>query len=158
LTVRLLGDHTLGQSAMLTGALTYIDVNHDEILDRVEEHHYRQRLWSAAAEVSTAFGRSGRLSGGVAFDAADTPESGDKPPLGRISSWGGRLGASVLALGETTRLHAAVSRRARFPSLRELYSGALGRFEPNPALEPEKLLGVETGATARAGEVELQAV
>jgi iron complex outermembrane receptor protein len=56
------------------------------------------------------------------------------------------------------RLHASVSRRARFPALRELYSGALDRFEPNPSLRPERLLGAEVGATTARGALELQAV
>jgi iron complex outermembrane receptor protein len=70
---------------------------------------------------------------------------------------------STLAAGDLLRLHASASRRARFPALRELYSGALDRFDPNPTLRPERLLGFEAGATvvgdaaARAG-VTLQAV
>jgi iron complex outermembrane receptor protein len=44
-------------------------------------------------------------------------------------------------------LHGGVSRRARFPSLRELYSDALGRFLANPELEPEVLTGAEMGLT-----------
>jgi iron complex outermembrane receptor protein len=64
---------------------------------------------------------------------------------------------------DAVRLHASASRRARFPALRELYSGALDRYDPNPALRPERLLGVEAGATVvseaaeRAG-LALQAV
>jgi iron complex outermembrane receptor protein len=54
--------------------------------------------------------------------------------------------------------HAGVSRRARFPALRELYSGALGRFEPNPGLRPEELLAGEAGLTTRLGAGELQVV
>jgi iron complex outermembrane receptor protein len=60
-------------------------------------------------------------------------------------------------LADAVRLHASASRRARFPALRELYSGALERFDPNPSLRPERLVGVEAGATvlgapaARAG-------
>lgn len=158
LTLRLLGDHSLGRTSTLTGALTYIDVHHDEVLDRTAENRYRQRLWSAATEVSVPVLGEGRLSGGVALDGADTPESGDKPPLGTISAWGGRLGISSLAMDNAVRLHAAVNRRARFPSLRELYSGSLGRFEPNPGLEPEKLLGFEAGAATRRAGAELQAV
>jgi iron complex outermembrane receptor protein len=51
-----------------------------------------------------------------------------------------------------------MSRRTRFPSLRELYSGALGRFVPNPDLRPEALFGGEAGFTARTGDGEFQAV
>jgi iron complex outermembrane receptor protein len=50
------------------------------------------------------------------------------------------------------------SRRGRFPSLRELYSGSLNRFEPNPALTAEHLFALEGGATLRVGGAEFQAV
>ena len=46
------------------------------------------------------------------------------------------------------RAHAGISRRTRAPSLRELYSGALGRFVVNPDLGPETLLAAEIGITA----------
>lgn len=55
-------------------------------------------------------------------------------------------------------LHGGVSRRSRFPALRELYSGALGRFEPNPGLRPELMTATEIGGTLRDGGAELQAV
>lgn len=156
-TVRLLGDHTLGRGSTLTGAATYADVSHRERIDAGAAADYRQRLWSVASELSAIIGRSGRVSAGLAMDGADTPEAGGKPPLGTLHAWGGRLGVSALA-GERARVHAAVSRRARFPSLRELYSGALGRFQPNPELEAETLVGAEAGATARAGALEIQGV
>jgi iron complex outermembrane receptor protein len=87
-----------------------------------------------------------------------TPESGGREPLGTLSAWGARVGAA-LSLGDgNTLVHGGVSRRARFPALRELYSGALDRFAPNPDLDPEKLLAIETGVTLRLGNAELQAV
>jgi iron complex outermembrane receptor protein len=60
--------------------------------------------------------------------------------------------------GGSVRLHASVSSRARIPSLRELYSGSLARFEPNPGLRPERLLGAEVGVTAAMGPVDVQGV
>lgn len=157
LTLRMLGDHTLGGWAGLRAAATLADVRRDEVLDPGGAARYRQRLWSLGSEITAHFARGGRVSGGVALDGADTPESGDKPPLGWLAAWGGRLGTNI-PLGESVLLHAGASRRARFPSLRELYSGALGRFVPNPELRPERLLAGEAGVTARWGTLELQAV
>ena len=54
--------------------------------------------------------------------------------------------------------HGGVSRRARFPSLRELYSEALGRFLPNPDLGPEILTGGELGLTWHLTALNLQMV
>ena len=157
LTLRLLGDHTLGQWATLRAAATLAEIRHDEVLEPGGPARYRQRLWSLGSEIAAPLADGGRVSGGVALDGADTPESGDKPPLDRLAALGARLGANI-PLSESVLLHAAASRRARFPSLRELYSGALGRFVPNPELRPERLLAGEAGMTARMGVLELQAV
>jgi len=99
-----------------------------------------------------------RITLGLALDGADTPETAGKPALDRLWDWGGRLGATTLVLGDRVLLHGALSRRTRFPSLRELYSGALGRFEPNPDLRPEVLTGGELGFTLNGLGMELQAV
>lgn len=158
LTLRALADHTVGASALVTGSVTYADVHHREILDDEAPTDYRQRLWSLAAETAIRLAGSARISGGLALDGADTPETGGRPPMGSLHAWGGRLGFSTLTLRNRVRLHGAVNRRARFPALRELYSGALGRFEPNPELRPETLLGAEAGFTAVGERLEVQAV
>lgn len=166
LTLRLLADHSLGERGELRTALTYADVSHDETLDGSGVNEFRQRLWSLGTEVEWRLGgllgipgTSGtRLSAGVAVDGADTPESGDKPPLGTLWEWGGRLGFSTLLTGGDVMLHGSVSRRTRFPALRELYSGALGRFVPNPELRPELLTGGELGATFHGRNTEVQTV
>ena len=157
-TARVVGDHSLGERSSIRAAATVADVRYDEQIDADPLQAYRQRLWSVGTEVTVPLASLTQATGGVVFDAADTPESGDKPPLGTISAWGGRLGVSTIAAGGQMRLHAAVSQRSRFPALRELYSGALGRFEPNPNLQPERLLGIEGGVTTNQGGVDLQAV
>ncbi len=166
LTLRLLGDHSLGRSGEIRGAFTYADVNHDEVLDGVEKNSYRQRLWSLGGEAEFEFeGLSGvggpggtRVTLGLALDGADTPETADKPRVDPLWDWGGRIGATTLVFRDQVLLHGAVSRRTRFPALRELYSGALGRFEPNPDLKPESLVGGELGFTLNGLGLELQAV
>jgi iron complex outermembrane receptor protein len=88
----------------------------------------------------------------------ETPESGGREALGRLDEWGGRLGLSATLGHGRTVLHAGLSRRGRFPALRELYSGALGRFAPNPHLKPEVLVTTEAGATVRLPRGEAQVV
>jgi iron complex outermembrane receptor protein len=157
-TLRLLGDHTLGQRGELRASATYADVNHDEVLSTEGASSYRQRLWSFGVESEWDLGASSRttLTLGAVLDGADTPESGDKPPLGHLTEPGVRIGATSL-VRDGLLVHAGLSRRSRFPSLRELYSGALGRFVPNPELGPETLLGTELGFTAsgRIGEIQV---
>ena len=68
---------------------------------------------------------------------------GPQPP---IDNPGWRVGVSH-DLNARVKLHTSANQRSRFPSLRELYSGALNRFQPNPDLKPETLLGFEGGVT-----------
>ncbi len=157
-TLRMLADHTVGRSGELRAALTYADVRHDELLDPGGPAAYRQRLWSLGTEAQWNVLDDTHVSLGVALDGADTPESADKSPLGRLWDWGARVGASSISASGSVLLHGALSRRTRFPALRELYSGALGRFEPNPELQPEVMTAAEIGVTYRAGSAEVQLV
>ncbi len=159
LTLRLLADHTLGRRGDLRTAVTLADIQHEEVLQPGGPNEYRQRLWSFGAETLWRLDSAARttLAVGAALDGADTPESGDKPPLGALTDWGVRLGVSSL-VRPGLLVHAGASRRARFPSLRELYSAALGRFEPNPSLRAETLLGAEAGMTWQQPWGEVQAV
>lgn len=165
LTLRLLGDHTLGGRGTLRAAATFADISHDEVVDG-EPASYRQRLFSLGAETmwrllenpGDAGVQSLRLSLGGAYDRGATPESGGLPSLGTLHDWGARAGLSAIMGGGSTVLHAAASRRGRFPSLREMYSEALDRFVPNPDLSPEHLVALEAGVTTRLGRGELQVV
>ena len=157
LTARLLADHSLGRGELRT-ALTLASVNYKETLDSDAASEYQQRLWSVASEVEQPITGFFRASAGLALDGASTPKTGGKESLDALTEVGWRLGVSTLALGATTRLHASASQRARFPALRELYSGALGRFEPNPSLRPERLVGAEVGATMTRPHAQFQAV
>ena len=159
-TARVLGDHTLGRRGDLRAALTYADVSRDEVVGNNPEASYRQRLWSLASETDWRLptGVPVRVSFGGAVDGADTPESGDKPPLDRLWNWGGRAGATAVLRNGALLAHGAVGRRARFPALRELYSGALGRFLANPGLRPETEWVNELGATLRDARAQLQVV
>jgi len=174
ITARAVADHTLG-AGILRSAFTWAQTDHDE---RVEDalsspvsaptRSFTQRVYSLGAElehpVTTAtsgFWSGVRLTAGASFDHAATPRTGGVQPRGPIGAWGARVGASAL-IGDRGRAHMGVSRRVRFPSLRELYSGALGRFVPNPGLDPEVLRTLEAGVTgtldAFSGELEGQAV
>ena len=157
LTARLLADHSLGRGELRT-ALTMASVRYDETLDSDPASKYEQRLWSVASEVEQPIIGFLRASAGLALDGASTPRTGGKESLNALTEVGWRLGLSTLTPGASTRLHASISRRARFPALRELYSGALGRFEPNPALRPERLIGAEIGATTTRSNAQFQAV
>ena len=163
-TVRLLGDHTLGSHGDLRAAFTWADIRQDMEVDDVPAA-YQQRLASLGAETIWRLLerdkgplRALRLSFGGVLDRGETPLSGGLPSLGSVEDWGGRVGLTALVGGDETLLHAGLSRRGRFPALREAYSEALNRFEPNPDLRPERLVALEGGVTTKLGEGELQLV
>jgi iron complex outermembrane receptor protein len=152
-----LADHSFGRGEVRS-AFSGTRIRYRETLNRGVPSDYEQRLWSSAFEVDYPLAGTARVSAGWAADASSTPETGGKESLGSLSEWGGRLGVSTLAFGGNARIHSSVSRRARFASLRELYSGALNRFDPNPTLRPERLVGMEVGATMLRSGSQFQAV
>lgn len=165
LTGRILGDHDFEAGPEVWTALTVSSVSHTEDFKSGDRFEYQQRLWSLGGEVevgSEDILRSDRgatrWTVGASLDGSDTPLSGDKEPLGAIRDWGVRAGVSRTAAGGNVLMHAGFSRRTRFPSLRELYSGALGRFRPNPDLRPESLKAGEAGITITSGDSQLQVV
>lgn len=164
-TGRLVGDHRFSPSTDLRSALTIANVSHAEAFADGQAFDYRQRLWSLGSEFELGNwdlpgtrGGSAMWTLGASLDGSDTPLSGDKPALASIWDWGMRTGVTVLGSGGNVLYHAGFSRRTRFPSLRELYSGALGRFEPNPELMPENLKAGEAGVTVTAGADRFQVV
>ena len=157
LTFRMLADQTLGSRGDLRTALTMVETRHDEFLP-AGEARYRQQVMSVGAETDWRLIDMGqginalRLNVGGAYDVAKTPETGGREPKQPTQSeLGARVGLTLVAADGRLQTHASASRRARFPALRELYSGALNRFTPNPDLKPENLFAVEAGVTARLG-------
>lgn len=163
LTLRLLGDHTLGSRGDLRAAFTLADIRHVEQTNE-DTATYQQRLYSLGGEtVWSLASRIGplhnlRVSFGGAFDAASTLRAGGRPALPTLEGWGGRAGLSTTTSSGLTQIHAGVSRRGRFPALREAYSGAIDRFDPNPDLAPEHLTAFEAGVTTRLGDGHVQVV
>jgi iron complex outermembrane receptor protein len=170
LTGRIRADQRIG-GLTLSAAATYADVLHEEVITYDVQTapnpvpgEYRQRLWSVGTELDFPFGfdlgpfTGGRLSGGIALDGAATLDRGDGSEGPSTREWGGRLGLSASTTGGGLIFHSSVSRKGRFPALREMYSEALGKFEPNPGLDAEVLTVAEVGFTSRFGRYDLQMV
>ncbi|MFO0093607.1 MAG: TonB-dependent receptor plug domain-containing protein [Gemmatimonadaceae bacterium] len=145
-TSRALLTHSLGL-ATLRASYTGADIRYLETLAPAPAATYRQRLASSAVELEVPAAGKTVLAGGFVHDRATTPEPGGRTP-GQVplDNTGWRLGVSH-EVNARVRLHANASERSRFPALRELYSGALNRFRPNPDLRPESLHGLEGGVT-----------
>jgi iron complex outermembrane recepter protein len=100
------------------------------------ELSYRQNLYTIGGEADY---RIGILRGtlGIAYDRSTNPRTGDKPA--QPASDALAFSAAVRApLTENLDLAVSAGRRTRFPSSRELFGEALGRFLPNPDLQPER--------------------
>lgn len=108
---------------------------------------YSQWLGSWVGELDLRPAAGWAVRAGAGWEVAGTPESGDKPARDATGSEVAHLSLQR-RLSERTILHASAGRRSRFPALRELYSGALGRFEPNPGLRPERQDLLELGLTS----------
>ena len=147
-TGQVLITHSFLFNGNLKAGFTGAKVQYEEILGTAHSD-FEQRLWSSGLELEIPMASRVLVSGGVVNDASTTPETAGRQALPRRSNWGWRMGVS-LGMSDAVRLHASVSERSRFPALRELYSGALNRFEPNPDLEPETLLGTEVGISLMA--------
>jgi iron complex outermembrane receptor protein len=146
-TLRTVASHTLPRGAKASAAYTRADIHYDETLPPTALARYRQVLWSAATELELPLGARSHFGTGLVFDKSTSPETGGRtpgqPPLDNV---GWRAGLQH-EFSNALKGHASANRRSRFPALRELYSGSLNRFLPNPTLRPETLLGAETGLT-----------
>ena len=97
---------------------------------------YRQDLFTIGGEADARLG-PGSTTLGVAYDHSANPRTGDKPnhpDRGALAF----SAAYRLPLGQGWIIAASGGRRSRFPSARELFGEALGRFLPNPDLKPEQ--------------------
>ena len=147
LTLRTKVTHSLGSRVSLRAGWTTADVKYTETIDSDPGARYEQKLSSVGAETEASIAERTAIAGGMVFDRSATPLTGGREPKqDPFSSIGWRAGVTH-TLHEGLMLHASASRRSRFPALRELYSGALNRFQPNSELKPETLLGYEAGAT-----------
>jgi len=97
---------------------------------------FRQNLYTLGGEVDVPVGGA-RATLGLAYDRSTNPRTGDKPAQPDKDALA--LSAALRApIGEGLGLTLSAGRRSRFPSARELFGEALGRFVPNPALQPEQ--------------------
>ncbi len=156
-TTRLIAEHSIGARGEIGLGVSTATIDYDETLGASPSVAYQQRLSSLAIETDWELSGTMRLSVSGSHDQAENPLTGGRPALGARRDWGARLGLTKMLLGPGIQLNAAMTRRARFPALRELYSGSLQRFTPNPDLRPERLFSSEVSALWQRGAGEVQA-
>ena len=174
LSARLIASRqTWGEDGVLSASVVHRSTAHDEIVtdlrlddpgDSVEValqgvpvlQEYAQNISSAAVEWGGPIAWRWRLRAGAGWDVATTPRTGDKPDRGTMTAPAASF-RFTRVLSDVAQLHFSAARRSRFPALREMYSGALGRFKPNPDLAAEAQTTLEIGGGIRHERLELAA-
>ncbi len=121
------------------------------------EQSYRLIQGGVGAEWEERLGarRNWLVGGGLGVEGVATPRTGDKPARDPQASWtaslttGTRIGATSLRLSG--------ARKVRFPTPRELFGEAIGRFLLNPDLRPETIYQSELTASTTARSITLEA-
>ncbi len=132
-----------------------ISKTNDGALAALPENIYEQQVFSVGAEYLFSKPKF-NFTVGVSYDAALTPKTGANPQKDPISDYG--LNASfVYAVNNATYVRANYGRKLRFPSMRETYSEALGKFKINSDLKAETVNGGEIGISFSQNSFELEA-
>ncbi|MFB6249547.1 MAG: TonB-dependent receptor [Salinibacter sp.] len=111
---------------------------------------YRQNIFSVGTEYKVQVHPRVRLSAGLNLDGTTTPDTGPFPPRDPFYAWGLTSGFRVDA-GAGWTLRGAAGRKSRFPTMRELFGAALGKFVPNPGLSPVTAWIGEVGIEHQSG-------
>lgn len=118
---------------------------------------YDDDTFSLAWEEELFLASGGRVVAGLSADRQRTDKAAGLTP-GRAEAFNGAV-ALFLPLGAGLEAHAAASRRTRLPALKDRYSYRLGVFLPNPELDPEVAISLDSGVRRRwkGGQWELTA-
>jgi iron complex outermembrane receptor protein len=96
---------------------------------------FEQHIFSAGLEYEAQLHPRVEVSAGANLDGADYPQTGPFPKRDPFYAWGVTSGLRV-EVAEGWALRGSAGRKSRFPTMRELYGAAIGKFVPNPSLKP----------------------
>jgi len=132
---RLIGSQTL-PTGTLTLALNGLISEHEKsVAGDDSTTTFQQHIFSAGLEYEAEVHPRVEVSAGVNLDGADYPKTGPFPQRDPFYAWGMTSGIRA-DLAEGWTLRGAAGRKSRFPTMRELFGAAIGKFVPNPALQP----------------------
>ncbi len=146
-------DIVLYGRALYTGFLSYSSVlkisasnlnsvHVENFLTDPDDKIYSQNVFSFGTEYEYHTLKNTFLAG-AGLDWQTTPETGGKIKRQAESKINFKTGLTHYFTDDfSTQL--IFGKKSRFPTLRELYSGALGRFVPNPGLKSEDVYNFET--------------
>ncbi|PSQ83047.1 MAG: hypothetical protein BRD30_13380, partial [Bacteroidetes bacterium QH_2_63_10] len=118
-------------------------------VDSSQSSTYRQHIFSSGLEYEAQVHSRVQVSAGISFDGTATPETGPFPDRDPIYTWGLNTGIRIDA-GQGWAVRGAFGRKTRFPTMRELFGAAIGKFVPNPDLQPVTAWIGEAGVEYRA--------
>ena len=113
---------------------------------------FRQHIWSVGGEYEWRPKEQVELLFGASLDGIATPATGDKPNRDPQVDFGVTSGV-LYALDDAWSLRASAGRKVRFPTMRELFGEALGRFLVNLDLSAESSLLSEVGVALESSDV-----
>ncbi len=140
---RVLYTNILNSASLIKVTLSGQFSNHNEefLTSGFTSQTYSENIISTGAEYEYVQDKY-ILSLGGGFDWISTPQTGDKEPKEGNSDYSINA-AFVYKIMNDFSVRFNIGRKTRFPSLRETFSGALGRFIPNPNLKAEIALSGE---------------
>jgi iron complex outermembrane receptor protein len=156
--IRLIGvrDLPLGTLTLTFNGLTSrhekTDVDLTEQPSTKSTSTFRQHIYSTGLEYEAQVHSRVQVTAGGSFDGTATPETGPFPDRDPIHTWGMNTGIRVDA-GQGWGLRGAVGRKTRFPTMRELFGAAIGKFVPNPNLKPVSAWIGEAGVEYRTSSL-----
>ncbi|PKL85147.1 MAG: hypothetical protein CVV22_09475 [Ignavibacteriae bacterium HGW-Ignavibacteriae-1] len=129
---------------------------HEEAIEEKSPDNFSQNTLNAGIEYNIAMNNL-KIGVGVAYDYNETPETGLFTEYAGLSSsdYAAFLNANYDLTSEMV-LFANFSRRTRFPTMRESFSGALDRFKVNPDLLPESGILTEIGLGYSISDITLK--
>ncbi len=144
----------LTNSSIVRLAASAFSTRHTEQLqsESFHEKRFSQYVMSFAAELEY-FREKLSVTTGAGYDRSvsrDGVRTSDGDAVGDYNLVAG----AIYSIDRSHSVNISAGRKIRFPTLREAYSGALGRFVPNPDLEAETLYSLETGYAAGFNRVE----
>ncbi|MFA7287820.1 MAG: TonB-dependent receptor [Melioribacteraceae bacterium] len=140
---RVIYKQSLSENSLLKASFNGFTTEHKEsfLSSGYTDFIYTQNLLSAGLELEQIISDF-ILIGGASYDYYSTPKTGDKPSDKSVDDFSLNLSAIY---NLDSKLNAAISigRKTRFPTLREKFSGALGKFVSNPSLKAESAISSE---------------
>ncbi|MCP5062372.1 MAG: TonB-dependent receptor, partial [Ignavibacteriae bacterium] len=142
---RLLYSSVLSQNSLLKFIASGLSSLHNEkfLVTGLTEMDYSQRTFSVGTEYEY-FNDNLFSIVGISLDGQSTPLTGAFPSKKTITDFGTNFSVAYnFSSSLSTQIN--IGRKTRFPTLREMFSGALGKFIPNPDLKSEVSYSAESG-------------